>query len=86
MEFKAVQKGYQLSLADQREQTIFNKHIPQRTVPVEMQQSLEELFSSLSKQNAKSAEDMLNDTETKQETEENRRKGLWQLLGNKEGR
>jgi hypothetical protein len=51
-----------------------------------MQQSLEELFSSLSKQNAKSAEDMLNDAETKQESKENHRKGLWQLLGNGEGR
>lgn len=51
-----------------------------------MQQSLEDLFKALSKENAKSAEQMLTGKEERQEDTGAHSKGLWQLLGGKEGR
>lgn len=59
-EFEAVQKGYALNLADQRDQIIFGKQIPQQSVSVEPQTPLEDLFRQLVKRNKDNAKKLLN--------------------------
>lgn len=56
-----MQKGYALSLADQRDQIIFSKQIPQQSVSVEPQAPLDDLFRRLVKRNKDNAEKLLND-------------------------
>lgn len=50
-EFKAVQRGYQLHLVDQRDLTLFAKTVPQQTVPFEPQQSIADLIKQLQERN-----------------------------------
>ena len=50
-EFKAVQRGYQLHLVDQRDLTLFAKTVPQQTVPIEPQQSIADLIKQLQERN-----------------------------------
>ena len=56
-----MQKGYALNLADQRDQIIFSKQIPQQSVSVEPQTSLDDLFRQLVKRNKDNAKKLLND-------------------------
>lgn len=54
-----MQKGYALSLADQRDQIIFSKQIPQQSVSVEPQAPLDDLFRQLVKRNKDNAKKLL---------------------------
>lgn len=47
-------------MADQRDQIIFSKQIPQPSVSVEPQQPLVDLFNQLTKRNHDNAEKLLN--------------------------
>lgn len=55
-----MQKGYALNLADQRDQIIFSKQVPQQSVSVEPQAPLNDLFRQLVKRNRDNAKKILN--------------------------
>lgn len=52
-EFKAVQRGYQLQLADQRHETITARQIPQRTASPDAVNNavLDQLYETLTQRN-----------------------------------
>lgn len=62
-DFKAFNKGYQLSLADQRQQILYGHAVPQLTVSsIEANQdALSEAFQKLSDRDKEQMERMLND-------------------------